>query len=176
MGFIEDELSEVKKLCEHIIPGSKLVSCVKTMVRIEIKRTEHKTLVACIQFPQSYPKEPLLIELKSKTLSEKLLQKLTSIAEEEAKKFLGKSQTLKVFIFLRKFIDENPLICCYDEITELKSMLNSTSDEVKLKQKSSTLVLKIINDRYYLDVKVGVPDDYPLHAIKYFINNIKSIG
>lgn len=167
MGLIEDELSEVKKLCEHIIPGSRLVSCVKTMVRIEIKRTEHKTLVACIQFPQTYPREPLLIELKSKTLSEKLLQKLTSVAEEEAKKYLGKAQILKVFIFLRKFIDENPLICCYDEITELKNILNGNNDELKLKQKISTIVLKIVNDRYYLDGKVLVPDSYPIQAIEY---------
>lgn len=167
MGFIEDELSEVKKLCEHLIPGSKLVSCVKTMVRIEIKKTEQKALVACIQFPQSYPKEPLLIELKSKTLSEKLLQKLNSIAEEEAKKYLGKAQILKVFTFLRKFIDENPLICCYDEITDLKNILNGVRDELKLKQKTSTIVLKIVNDRYYLYGKVPVPDVYPIQAIEY---------
>lgn len=37
MGLVEDELQEVRKLCEHLIAGSRLVSCVKTMVRVEIK-------------------------------------------------------------------------------------------------------------------------------------------
>lgn len=73
MGFIEDELSEVRKLCEGVVNGSKLVSCVQTMVRVEIKRTIYKCLVVCIQFPSDYPAAPLLIELKSKYLSEKLL-------------------------------------------------------------------------------------------------------
>ncbi|GJQ74975.1 hypothetical protein Trydic_g9600 [Trypoxylus dichotomus] len=44
-------------------------------------------------------------------------------------------------------------------------MLNGINDELKLKQKTSTIVLKIINDRYYLDVKVIVPDNYPAQAI-----------
>lgn len=37
MGIIDDELQEVKKLCEHVVPGSRLVSCVPSMVRVEIK-------------------------------------------------------------------------------------------------------------------------------------------
>lgn len=90
MGFVEDELSEVKKLCEHVVPGTRLVSCVPTMVRAEIKRTEFKTIIVCTQFPEEYPKVPLLIELKSKTLSDKLLLGLTNVCEQEVKKILGK--------------------------------------------------------------------------------------
>jgi len=37
MGLIDDELQEVSKLCQHVITGSKLVSCVQTMVRVEIR-------------------------------------------------------------------------------------------------------------------------------------------
>ncbi|XP_022912478.1 uncharacterized protein [Onthophagus taurus] len=165
MGFIEDELKEVKTLCERVVEGSRLVSCVPTMVRTEIKRTEHKSLVACMQFPVAYPKSPVLLELKSKFLSDKLLQKLMSVCEEEAKKYLGKAQVIKVLQFLRKFIDENPLSCCYDEINELRKSLNAEIDEIRLKQKSSSLVLKVINGGYFLNVKIIVPDHYPLQAI-----------
>lgn len=56
------------------------------------RRTSFKQLVVCIQFPQEYPSSPILIELKSKTLSEKLLDKLTGVCEQEAKKYLGKPQ------------------------------------------------------------------------------------
>lgn len=164
MGLIEDELIEVKKLCEHVVPGTKLVSCVKTMVRAEIKRTDFKKIIVCIQFPQDYPDGPLLIELKSKTLSDKLLQGLTNVCEQEIKKFLGKPQVLLVIKFLRNFIDENPLSCCYDEINELKNYL-SEEDVLKLRQKTSSLVLKINNKKYYFNLRVIVPDYYPLHSI-----------
>ncbi|KAG8328970.1 hypothetical protein J6590_097835 [Homalodisca vitripennis] len=92
MGLIEDELEEVRKLCEHLIAGSRLISCVRSMVRVEIKRTQFKQLVICIQFPEDYPASPLLIELKSKTLVDQLLAKVTTVCEEEAKKYLGKPQ------------------------------------------------------------------------------------
>jgi len=56
------------------------------------RRTAFKHIVACIQFPSNYPFSPLLIELKSKTLSDKLLDGLTNVCEQEAKKILGKPQ------------------------------------------------------------------------------------
>lgn len=164
MGLIEEELAEVKKLCENVVPGTKLVSCVRTMVRAEIKRTDFKKVIVCIQFPEDYPDGPLLIELKSKTLSLKLLQGLTNVCEQEIKKFLGKPQVLLVIKFLRNFIDENPLSCCYDEINELKKYLNE-EDVLKLKQKTSSLVLKINNKTYYFNLRVVIPDSYPLNSI-----------
>lgn len=166
MGIIEDELSEVKRLCEHIIPGCRLVSCVKTMVRTEIKRTSFKAVVACIQFPEKYPHKPILIELKSKTLSERLLQRLTAACEAELKKSLGKPQVLRVLKFLRAFIDETPLCCCFDEINALKQYLNDKTDELKLKQKTSTVVLKLSQERYFLYAKLVLPDHYPSVAIE----------
>lgn len=164
MGLIEDELAEVKKLCEHIIPGSRLISCVKTMVRVEIKRTAFKLITTCIQFPIEYPKTPVLLELKSKTLSEHLLQKLGDVCEQEAKKYLGKPQILKILIFIRNFVDENPLCCCYDEINNIKKILGE-EDEVKLKQKNSSINLKIINKSYFLRTKFLVPDLYPIEPV-----------
>jgi hypothetical protein len=42
MGLIDDELQEVNKLCQHVITGSKLVSCVQTMVRVEIRLVDER--------------------------------------------------------------------------------------------------------------------------------------
>lgn len=161
MGFIEDELFEVRKLCENVVPGTRLVSCVRTMVRVEIKRTDFKAIVACIQFPKDYPTSPLLLELKSKTLHEKLLQGLTNVCELEAKKLIGKAQILNTIKFIKRFIDDNPLSCCYDEINVLKSGLKGDKDELKLKQKSSTIIVKVVNNEYFLSGKFVIPDDYP---------------
>lgn len=169
MGYIEDELAEVKKLSEHLIVGCKLVSCVKTMVRADIKRTEHKFLTICIQFPEHYPKDILLLELKSKTLSETLLRRLTAVCEEELKKSLGKPQILSTMRFLRKFLDENPLSCCFDEISNLKKIINIECDEFKTKQKSSSIFLKVHSSKYFLSASIFIPDEYPLVAVEYVL-------
>lgn len=160
MGFIDDELREVSSLCHNVVAGSKLVSCVRTMVRVEIMKTNFKKVVVCIQFPNTYPQAPLLIELKSKTLSTKLLDGLTEVCEKECKKILDKAQILPILKFIRNFIDENPLICCYDEISTLKKFLEN-EDELKLKQKQSAIGLKVQQGLYCFKAKLEIPDEYP---------------
>lgn len=34
--FIDDELQDVSRLCHNDVQGSKIVSCVQAMVRVEI--------------------------------------------------------------------------------------------------------------------------------------------
>ncbi|KAK1130667.1 hypothetical protein K0M31_018783 [Melipona bicolor] len=165
MGFIDDELQEVSKLCQNVIDGSRLISCVRTMVRVEITKTRCKTIIVCIQFSKDYPRTPLLIELKSKTLSVKLLDGLTEVCEKECKNLLGKAQVLPILKFIRNFIDENPLICCYDEISAIKKILEH-DDELKLKQKYSCISLKIQKGLYYFKAKIEVPDNYPVACVK----------
>ena len=56
------------------------------------RKTGVKQIVICFQFPDNYPREPALIELKSKTLSQKLLHGLSQLMEGEAKKLIGQYQ------------------------------------------------------------------------------------
>lgn len=79
MTLIHDELDEINRCCENVVPGSKVVAAVPAMVRIEIERTAHKKIVCCLMFPQDYPNYTILMELKSKTLSDKLLSGLTKL-------------------------------------------------------------------------------------------------
>ncbi|KAK0176771.1 hypothetical protein PV328_000876 [Microctonus aethiopoides] len=164
MGFIDDELQEVSKLCENVIPGSRLVSCVPSMVRVEITRTIFKRIIVCIQFTNLYPKEPLLIELKSNTLSPKLLNGLTEVCDKECKNILGKAQILPILKFIENFIGENPLICCYDEISSLKKLLD-INDCLKLKQKTSLIYLDVREGLYFYKTRIVIPDDYPINAV-----------
>lgn len=166
MGLLQEELAEVRKLCEHLIADSKLVSCVETMVRVEIKRTKFKTVVVCIQFPSDYPNTPLLLELKSKTLADKLLAGLTNVCEDELKKLLGQPQVMKILHFIHNFVVETPLCCCYNEISNLKKLLTSDKDELKLRQKTSSIFLKVVSECYYLKAKIIVPDNYPELSVR----------
>ncbi|XP_043275942.1 uncharacterized protein [Venturia canescens] len=164
MGFIDDELCKVSKLCKKDVPDSRLVSCVRSMVRVEITRTAYKKIVICIQFPEEYPQAALLIELKSKTLAPKFLEKLEKACEKNCKNILGKEQVLDTIKFVRNFVEENPLCCCYDEITHLKKLLVDEGD-LKLNSKKSSVRVRASQGLYYYKVKIIVPDDYPVNAV-----------
>ena len=51
-------------------------------------------MVACFMFPDQYPDEPIITELKSKVLAYRLIEGLTKICEDEAKKNLGQQQVI----------------------------------------------------------------------------------
>ena len=64
------------------------------------RKTKVQTLVVALQFPKEYPRVPLLVELRSKTLSDTLLTGLTQVCEAEAKKFLGKNYFNKNYVII----------------------------------------------------------------------------
>ena len=59
-----------------------------------LRKTPHKQLTARFQFLEEYPQTPITIELVSRIMSDKLLDGLTKVCEEEAKKLLGQRQVL----------------------------------------------------------------------------------
>lgn len=73
---------------------------------------------------------------------------------------------LPILKFIRNFIQENPLICCYDEISAIKQIL-ANDDELKLKQKYSCIGLRVQQGLYYFKAKIEVPDNYPASSVKY---------
>jgi len=164
MTIIEDELDEIKRCCENQVQYSKVIAAVPAMVRIEIEKTSYKKIVCCFMFHPLYPNHNILIELKSKTLSEKLLSGLTKVSEDEARKHLGKPQILIVLKLISKFLDENPLSCCSDEISTLRSMLGP-DDTLKLSQKNSTINISIRKNEYLLKARMIVPENYPSEKV-----------
>lgn len=63
-----------------------------TQIRIHIKQTQSRQLDVCLRFSSDYPSANILVELKSVTISGKLLAGLTTLAEQKAKEILGKPQ------------------------------------------------------------------------------------
>lgn len=171
MGIIEDELCELKRCCENQIPDSKLVACVPAMIRVELRKTEFKKVAICLTYPQDYPKHHILIELKSKTLSERLLDGLVKVTESEAKKYVGKPHVLPVLKFIHQFFEDNPLACCSEEIANVKKLLGP-EDKVKLSQKTSAVNVHIVKQKYFFKSKVIVPNDYPISQVT--LENVES--
>ena len=110
MTIIDDELQELKKCCENILPDSKLVACVPAMVRVELKKSDFKTMAICLTYPSNYPTHHILVEIKSKKLSRKLLDGLEKVAETEAKKYIGKPHVLFILKLINQFFEDNPLV------------------------------------------------------------------
>ena len=50
-------------------------------------------------------------------------------------------QVIAIATFIRKFIDDNPLCVCSDEISQIKRTKLGENDEIKLKQKTSQVIV-----------------------------------
>eukprot|EP00095_Tigriopus_kingsejongensis_P008859 maker-scaffold15_size728074-snap-gene-4.23 protein:Tk08859 transcript:maker-scaffold15_size728074-snap-gene-4.23-mRNA-1 annotation:"PREDICTED: uncharacterized protein LOC100880791" len=165
MAIIRAELDELKRVLEKGVPESRLISCVPAQVRVEIEKSEYTKCAVCFTFPADYPQSHILIELKSKTLSPKLLDGLVKVSEGEAKKLVGRPHILPMAKFIHKFLSENPLSCCLDEINRLKSKLGP-DERLKLSQKNASMSLLLQKRHYYLKLKILVPRDYPQAGIE----------
>ncbi|XP_060071641.1 uncharacterized protein LOC132551507 [Ylistrum balloti] len=161
---IQSELAQVKQKAP-VIEGITLVTCVELSVRLGIKVTDQKHVTLIVMFPPKYPHEPIIMELKSKTLSEKLLDGLLKVCEQQAKKWVGQRQILLLTNFVLNFLHENPLCVCSDEIQTVKKDLLTSEDSLKLKQKTSEIGLKIRQDNYYMNIRIGIPEGYPAKQV-----------
>ena len=72
-----------------------------------------------------------------------------------------------VLKFIRVFIDENPLCCCSEEITKVKREVSTKNDEIKLRQKNSSLTLISTEKKYRHKMRIIVPEDYPDTRVRY---------
>lgn len=69
-------------------------------------------------------------------------------------------------MFIKRFLDENPFIACSDEVVYIKKELIGEQDDLKLKQKSGIVYMTIRQNKYFLSVKLSVPDNYPSDAVR----------
>lgn len=168
MSIIGFEIEEIKKICENVVPNSKIIACNEQIVRIDISSNEfHRQITVVCRFPKEYPKQVILIELKSKTLSSKFLDALASLAEKRVADSCGKPQILLVLRFIEQYLKENPLCICFDEIQQLRKELGkeAKSEQLKLKQKSTTVILTATGGKYFYKTSAYIPEEYPLKCV-----------
>ncbi|CAG2238926.1 unnamed protein product [Mytilus edulis] len=147
--IISSELAQVQQKAPNI-EGVTLEAAVRNIVRATIRLQGLRTITTCMQFPAEYPKEPIVIELKSKTLPEKVCDKITKICEEEAKKMAWS-----------KTGDVNDQLC--EGIFNRKPIMYDT---VVLKQATSKVVYRISQEQYFMQFVLVVPEEYPIKQVK----------
>ncbi|XP_063696949.1 uncharacterized protein LOC134827954 isoform X2 [Culicoides brevitarsis] len=169
MNSIQNELIDIRNSCENTITCSRLLSCEETIVAVEIVHSLTIKLIACLRFPiDGYPKNCLLIELKSKTLSDRFLNNLTKICEEHCKSnLLGKEQVIAFLKFLSNTLQKNPLCVCHDELISLKEFALKANFTLKLCQRRSCIILKSRFHNYIFNVEATIPPEYPYSKIEW---------
>lgn len=163
--FLLAELAEAKEVIPTI-EGCTLIACVPAQVRASYRKTDQKQLNIILQFPAKYPDEPIVTQLTSKTLSDRLLSGIIKLCDEEAKQRVGQKQILHLVNFVKNFLIENPLCVCSDEIASVKKDLLEETDKLKLKQDTAQVLLKVVQEQYIMNLKLTVPDLYPAEQIK----------
>uniref|UniRef100_A0A182W854 RING-type domain-containing protein n=1 Tax=Anopheles minimus TaxID=112268 RepID=A0A182W854_9DIPT len=166
MTLIDDEIDEVSRLCENVIPNSKLVACQNTLVRVEVQQSCMRRLTICIRFPENYPKTKLLLEFKSKTLSSTFLDKFINLCETRLNDAVEKPQVMWILKFISDYLLANPLCIILDELQQIKQLL-STFGELKVKQRACTIELIVRAEQYYYQAKFKVPNDYPNERVAW---------
>ena len=74
-------------------------------------------------------------------------------------------QILKAMHFISNFLEENPL-CFYSmEISVIKKLLRN-DDELKLRQKTSSLVLMTTDGLYKCKYNLRIPVEYPNDQVR----------
>lgn len=81
--------------------------------------TPHTSLMIKFLFPEAYPHELVLMELKSVYLDGELLEKLKLAAELEARKSLGKKQILKTVQRLKTILAKNRLAPAFADLKQV---------------------------------------------------------
>lgn len=162
---VKDELKDVQSRLKNIVPNTEIIGCHQANVQIKITRTKHKQCVCQFQFPPNYPSEGILLELKSKVYPIKVLDAMLKLTEAEIKKLVGRQQIISVIKFVNNFMAENPLIVCSEEISQIRKKIVQEQDDFKVKQKAGTINYKIISKRYFLHVKLTIPDNYPVECV-----------
>lgn len=161
----QDELKDIKSRLKNIVSNSEIIACHEANIQIKIIRTAHKQCLCQFQFPSNYPDSAMLVELKSKVFSDKVLTTLTQLIETELKKIVGRVQVVSAIKFVNNFMQDNPLLVCADEISKIKKTLVQEQDEFKVKQKAGVITYKMICKKYFLHVKLTVPDLYPTESV-----------
>ncbi|XP_077870114.1 uncharacterized protein LOC100372397 [Saccoglossus kowalevskii] len=164
-SFIQTELHELRKEYQKELPGSELIACHPVSVRVKMTKTEYRQFDVCLQFPEGYPNTSIVVELKSKTIPEKLRDGLTKVCDTETKKLCGKPQLLPVLRLLKQFLDDNPFAICSEELSFIKKELITEKDQIKVKQKSGSISMTIYQDNYYFSFKMIVPEEYPAKQV-----------
>lgn len=167
MTLVNEEVKFIENNLCNKVEGVEILGCHARLITFTMTKTEYRKLTVSIQFPEKYPDKALFVELKSKFIPHEVLQSVTKICDQQLQNYLGTKQVLVLAIFLKKFLDESPLLPCKDELMKAKTeFLKEGLDTMKLKQKQGVITIEAKHETdYAYKFKICVPDEYPKDCV-----------
>lgn len=168
--LITKELAELPKQMSSNI-GFSILTCQRQMVQIGIYCSTFRHLIILFQYPKGYPLVPIIMQFKSKTMSQELLKGLLIKCDAKAKMINGDAHIYKICLFVKQFLEENPFSACSDELSYVKSLLDPETDKIKLRLKSGIILINLVKKQYFFEIKLIIPFDYPVQPVSISLKN-----
>lgn len=96
---------------DYILEKTLQFCVIECALTYTYRHTNFKQLTVCVQFPENYPEERLLVELKSKTIPKKLVDGLVSVCDQELLKHKGQAQVYSESWLSKQFAEHS--VCVY---------------------------------------------------------------
>jgi len=158
---------ELEQLIKPIVSSEVIVNA-NHLLRLHLRRTKWREMKIKVSIPDAYPSIPCQIEFQSDSLSPELMQNFQKKTKKKAKK-LAKAEKLHILNLVGPFVqmmDENRLLVCYEEISDLKEFFADNSS-LKISEKKGTVKIKSKVGRYETAFEFKVPDFYPADPVEF---------
>ena len=136
--------------------------------QVSLACTDHRQLIAKLQFLDSYPNDALVTQLQSRTLAPALLAKLAATCDDIAAQRRGTAHAQVVVQLLQKFVLTNRLATAFDELQRLREMFTGTACRVvSAKQNCGSVNVELREGTYSMTLALQVPPQYPAEALRF---------
>ncbi len=114
-----------------------------------------------------YPSTPVAVELTSRALRERMLEKLSKQAETRVKDAAETSSPhlLSLYEWITGILYESRLFLCWDEVMRLKKVIAKQTtpplDSIKTNDKTGLITIKSKEGGFLCTFTISVPFTYP---------------
>eukprot|EP00903_Cladosiphon_okamuranus_P007562 g7336.t1 len=154
-----------------------------SFVQVIVMRTAYAKIQVRLQFPDDYPRESPspIVELKSDSLPQPFLRKLTKTAEEAARVCPapteteeensdttssngGKGKAVTALRIVMDAVNKNKFLPCWKELRQAAALVTSRGGEFRAEEATGLLTLRVRSGRYSVVAVIQVPDGYPIEG------------
>ncbi|OQS07847.1 hypothetical protein THRCLA_00159 [Thraustotheca clavata] len=163
-----DRSAEVA-IFKKLVPGKSIETCSPEQLQATLEYSRYRKLRLRLRFPENYPSSELIIEIMSNSLPDITLRRLTKFADTKAKELSkeNKPQVQSIVELIQTSLTENKLLCSFDEIRQLRLLVEKNNGEIKLiNERAGRIKIMFRKNTYFFQVNLKLDDLYPDSPIK----------
>merc|ERR1712110_263759 len=162
-GFPQEELDDLATLTDANIQ----FAC-QNYVQVIVQKTSFRRASVRIQWREEYPHQRPIIELRSPTLTDQVLDKIEIALWKQWDQHDPSQRTLKMlFAFVHQAITKNKLLYAKEEIDRIQMLLTGSRDRLQANVKRGTVLIDRTVGAYRSKIKITLPDLYPTEPVNF---------